>query len=148
MNSLEEIGLKNALIEALALGNKTKTQIAEDLNISRTTIYTYLNQPDFVSDVNKQKERFMRDRQSAANNKLCSYIDQAIENIAAIANNPDTPPATRLSANVEILNRTLGKASSGGELRPSTTYNINSDNRKVINNNISDILKKLNKDGE
>lgn len=140
--SIDMFSVKQAIIEELSLGNDNISRLANTYNISRQTIYNWKNDDNFLSAVEQRKNKLMKDRQSAANIKLCGYITQAIENIVDIANNPDTPPATRLSANVEILNRTLGKASGQRELRPNNTQ-INITNNNKADTTIDDLISEI-----
>jgi len=144
--SLSQTSIKNLVIEELALGNINITQIAEKYKISRQTIYNWKNDEEFVSAVQRRKNILLNDRKNVANELLCSYITDAIETLHTIMSDTSVDSKTRKDCAIYLIDKTLPNKTGGGEQRPSNTYNI--DNRKVVNNSISDILKKLNKDGE
>ncbi|NFI51644.1 hypothetical protein FDA52_01375 [Clostridium botulinum] len=127
-------------IDQLCIGTKTIQEIANDIGCRRETISRWKNQDEeFKAELNKRSHDFDNGIIDEAKRSYTRILGEAIENIRKIANDKEVDAGTRLKANVEIVDRTLGKATT--KIEQSST----GDNNKTPVS-ITDMLEQVQKD--
>lgn len=93
---------KEKMITLYIEGNKI-TDIAKVMNVSRQTIYSWLNEDDVKAEMDKRKQ----DLANRGNQLILKDITTYIDNIKALANKC-TDNRVKLAANQYLLNRVYG----------------------------------------
>ncbi|MCA1027334.1 IS630 transposase-related protein [Cytobacillus kochii] len=110
---------------ALATGNLDKVTISKQFDVSRQTIYNWLNNPEFVCEVDKLRQEL----RNFGEQLWYNHYQKSIENIIELA---DRSPDQRVKFNANIYNieRIDGKIAN--------QVNVNSDQqeRKIVNGDI------------
>jgi hypothetical protein len=78
---------------AALLSKHTVTQAAAEAGVSRTTIYTWLRQPDFTQELRKAQNAAIE----AAASRLAGGLSEAIEELARLIKSADTDSVKRLA---------------------------------------------------
>lgn len=94
-------------IELLVDGVETKKDIAEQIGVSRTTLYDWLKDPEFLLELGKSEQAAKHFTQQKINRKK----DRLVEIIHEIAESSANDMA-RLNAAKDLLDRGHGKATS------------------------------------
>ncbi|NFS12626.1 hypothetical protein FDE77_15495 [Clostridium botulinum] len=127
-------------IDQLCIGTKTIQEIANDIGCRRETISRWKNQDEeFKAELNKRSHDFDNGIIDEGKRSYTRILSEAIKNIREIANDKEVDAGTRLKANVEIVDRTLGKATT--KIEQSST----GDNNKTPVS-ITDMLEQVQKD--
>ncbi|MBY7007876.1 hypothetical protein FDA25_18045 [Clostridium botulinum] len=127
-------------IDQLCIGTKTIQEIANDIGCRRETISRWKNQDEeFKAELNKRSHDFDNGIIDEGKRSYTRILGEAIENIREIANDKEVDAGTRLKANVEIVDRTLGKATT--KIEQSSA----GDNNKTPVS-ITDMLEQVQKD--
>lgn len=98
-------------LDKLVEGTHTRSAIARDLNISRQTLYNYLENAEFAAELDKR----MKEAKGLVEKRLNTKMDFALDNILKIAADSSNQ-RTMLEANKYILDRCLGKPTSKVDL--------------------------------
>jgi transcriptional regulator with XRE-family HTH domain len=95
----------------LAIGNKGKQELAKDLDISRTTLWTWEKDREFMAEV----DRIKQENEDFGLRLYYNNLINAVENVKELGNNANNE-MVKLNANLEFINRVLGKPSSSLKL--------------------------------
>ena len=104
--------LTEAQIECIKLLVKgvTITDISEELNVSRTTIYAWKEIPEFKAELDKLEREYL----TAASNSLKYAAPYAAKKLIKLLNGHYEK--TQLDAAINVLDRTTGKATTKVEV--------------------------------
>ena len=100
--------LTTVQVEVIAaiVSGATITAATRKAGVDRTTFYLWMRRDaDFVAELN----RAQKERETAMRAQLDGLADAALEALQEMLD-PDTPPAVRLKAALEILARTGARA--------------------------------------
>lgn len=126
---------KKLQLVTLIMGGESKTVIAKKLNVSRQTIYSWLDDPEVKGEIKKRQKELIQSGKDLLTSRLTGYLD----NLHTIATtSKDT--RTKASVNMYLVDRVLGKVSTIGEGIP------NDDKHKVDNDMLADVFSEV--DGE
>lgn len=103
-------------IEMLVSGDYTKLEITEQLGIHRTTIYKWLDNPEYVAEL----DRRLQDVKTHAKKDFVGRLPKAIEEYWKICTSC-TDVRTKEKALANWIERSLG--------RIENTLNVNTDNK-------------------
>ena len=103
-------------IELLVSGEHTKVEIAKSVGISRGTLYNYLDNEEFMGELNKR----LQDVKTLAEKEFDAKLDTAIDLYWKLATSPDTDNRTKQIALSYIIDRSLGRTTSKTEISNST----------------------------
>ena len=113
MLSDKQIQAANMLLE-----KKKKTDIARDLGIQRSTLYSWIDNEEFKLFMDKRREELLKATMNDMKSDIGVLIDQ-VKKIALTSDNENT----RLTACQMILDRVLGKAVAKSEIELNTNDN-------------------------
>lgn len=88
-----------------------KTRIAEELGISRTTLYKWFKDDDFIAERHRREQEFCKNALSDLKGNAKKLLDE-VEKLAYTADSE----AIRLQALQSLLDRIFGKASTKSEI--------------------------------
>ena len=94
---------KCELMLAALLANPTIRDAAEACGVPERTLYTWLRRPDFAAEYHRRRGQLVQSAWSALHEKL----SDAIGVVAALMEDPLTPPQVRLSAARAVLDYNL-----------------------------------------
>ncbi|PLS04032.1 phBC6A51 family helix-turn-helix protein [Neobacillus cucumis] len=109
----------------LAIGNLDKQEIASNVGISRTTLWTWEKNPEFKAEV----DRIKQDTENFAMRLYYNNLIKAVNNVQQLGDNANNE-MVKLNANLEFINRILGKPSNNIKL----TTEI--DNTKTVSEDV------------
>jgi transcriptional regulator len=126
--------LTEAQIECIKLLVKgvTITDIAEKLNISRSTIYVWKEIPEFKAELDKLEQEYL----NAASNSLKYAAPVAAKKLIKLLNGKYEK--TQLSAAIDLLDRTTGKATTKVEINGKDKDNNNVDD-DILDKEINEV---------
>lgn len=128
---------QNEAIDLLIIGNMTKIQIADSVNVAEKTIYNWLNNnEEFRETLQKRTDIFNSTKIIDAKNKLATHLDMAIANIVEMAEDKNNPK--RFECAKYIVDRNLGAVTTKVE----QSISDNKDDNKIVGN-MADMLNKL-----
>ncbi|MEC1155646.1 phBC6A51 family helix-turn-helix protein [Cytobacillus horneckiae] len=110
---------------ALATGNMNKVTISKEFDVSRQTIYNWLDNPDFVCEVDKLRQEL----RNFGEQLWYSHYQKSIQNIIELA---DTSPDQRVRYNANIYN----VERIDGKLAKQINISSNTNDRKTVNSDI------------
>lgn len=126
---------KNQCITYLLKGEKI-TDIAKLIDCSRTAIYDWLRNPDFMAEVHKREQEM----KTAGNKKILSDVETYIDKLKLLATKSNSQKV-QLAATEYLLDRIYG--------RPTTKQEILEDRNKDKDDIDDDVINKvLNEDIE
>lgn len=95
----------------MIMSGENKTDVAKRLNITRKTVYTWLDDPEVKSEIEKRQRELKQSGKDLLTSRLGGYLN----NLHSIAmTSKDT--RTKAQVNEYLVDRVLGKASAVGEL--------------------------------
>ncbi|WP_243154418.1 helix-turn-helix domain-containing protein [Clostridium sporogenes] len=112
---------QNDMITMLIEGENI-TDIAKKLNVTRNTIYAWMNKDNVKAEINTRKQELKRQGNQIILRDLTTYID----NIKELAND-NSDKRVSLAANQYLLNRIYGNPT-----------NVVEDNKENNNDNLND----------
>lgn len=129
--------LKVAQIECIKLLVKgiTITDIAEELNVSRGTIYSWKEIPEFKAELDKLEQEYL----NAASNSLKYAAPVAAKKVLDLMKHSGYDKI-QLDAAINVLDRTTGKATTKVEI------NKNDNKENVSNDILEDAFSEVDKD--
>lgn len=87
--TLKEANFLKAYLQTGSVLEASKTA-----GIARNTAYKYLNDPDFMEELNREKSKMIE----GASLKMRTAIDKAIDRVCSVLNDPATPPQVIINA--------------------------------------------------
>lgn len=122
-------------IEMLVTGDYTKTEIAKEVNVSRPTLYSWIENSEFSAEVSKQLQNI---KHQAAKD-FTSKLPKAIQEYWKICNS-STDARTKEKALQYWIDRSLG--------RIANTVNVNEGSVDSADFDIDSFLDNYDKDSE
>lgn len=96
----------------MIMSGENKTDVAKRLNITRKTVYTWLDDPEVKSEIEKRQRELVQSGKDLLTNRLDGYLN----NLHSIAmTSKDT--RTKAQVNEYLVDRVLGKTSVVGEVK-------------------------------
>ena len=95
---------KLLLIEELVKGERTRSQIAEHVGISRQALYNWLKEPEVVAELDKRLQSI----KSFAERKVQSNVDTSLNNLFKLAEDSSNK-RVQAQVNMYLVDRALGK---------------------------------------
>ncbi len=92
------------------LEGKNPTEIARLINVSRQTIYNWLNLEYVQIELDKRKEDLRKQARDKINSHVCTYVDN-MKDLACNAKDP----RVRYQANKYLIDQAIGIASAAKE---------------------------------
>lgn len=103
------------------------TDIAKMLNVSRQTIYTWMNKDYVRAELDRRRQELTRQGNAVILKDLTTYI----RNIQALANDP-SDKRTALAANQYLINRIYGNPKDQIDLGADDNGSSNMDNETLM----------------
>lgn len=111
---------KTLAIQHLAEGEKNKSEIAKIVNISRTTLYSWLEDEEFKAELDKR----LQQRKNLVEKIIDSKLEDAVESLVDLSKKSDND-MVRMRALTYLLDRGLGKATTKVEVETAINNNLN-----------------------
>ena len=105
--------LKQKQLDAIEMiiQGKTKTAIAKELGMSRTNLYTWMNNDEFIAELDRQRDIISRQALS----EIKGDTKKLLEGLEKLALTSESE-SIRLSATTALLDRILGRPSTKSEI--------------------------------
>ena len=103
---------KHILCMQKLLEGKTISEIAKSKIASRQTIYNWLEDKDFITEMDKLRQQTINQAENKLNGKVSLYLDK----LEALALDEDTSEKVRADVLKYLVNRTLGNTTVKTEL--------------------------------
>ena len=97
---------KDKMIE-MYLSDTKITEIANKLNVSRQTIYSWLKEKEVMAELDERRQQLKKIGQNKITQNVCTCINNMID----LANNC-TDPRVKFNANKYLIDRDLGSPSA------------------------------------
>lgn len=114
------LGEKQYLAIKWILEGKQITDIAKSLNVARQTIYNWLDDEDFKTEVDTLRQEIQTSSKEHVMNKIKLYVDELEE----LALSKDTSPKVRADLLKYLVNRVWGNTTTKVEVNDNNTNNI------------------------
>ncbi|MBS6006893.1 MAG: helix-turn-helix domain-containing protein [Clostridium baratii] len=103
---------KHILCMQKLLEGQNKSKIAKSLKVSRQTIYDWLEEKEFIIEMDRLRQQTI----SQAENKLNGKVELYLDKLEALALDEDTSEKVRADVLKYLVNRTLGNTTVKTEL--------------------------------
>lgn len=103
----ETINLQQENMITMIMQGENITSIAKKLNVTRGTVYSWLNKDNIKAELDKRRQDIV----TQGNNCILKDVNSYIENIKVLANDK-TDKRVCLAANQYLLNRIYGNPTS------------------------------------
>lgn len=131
------LGDKQYLAIKWILEGKQISTIAKELNVARQTIYNWLDDEDFKTEVDTLRQEIQTSTKEHVMNKIKLYVDE----IEELALSKDTSPKVKADLLKYLVNRVWGNTTTKVEINDNNTDN-------TINVNLDDLAEEFRNQGQ
>lgn len=103
---------KHILCMQKLLEGQNISKIAKSLKVSRQSIYNWLEDKDFITEMDKLRQQTISQAENKLNGKVATYLDE----LEALALDADTSEKVRADLLKYLINRTLGNTTAKTEV--------------------------------
>ena len=103
---------KHILCMQKLLEGKTISEIAKSLKVSRQSIYNWLEDKDFIIEMDRLRQQTINQAENKLNGKVATYLDE----LEALALDSGTSEKVRADILKYLVNRTLGNTTAKTEV--------------------------------
>ncbi|MBM7836430.1 helix-turn-helix domain-containing protein [Clostridium sardiniense] len=132
-----QLGKKQYLAIQYILEGKQITDIAKALGVARQTIYNWLDDEEFKTEVDTLRREIQTSAKNYVENNIKLYIDE----IEGLALNKETSSKVKADLLKYLVDRVLGKTTTKVEVNDNNTNNTD-------NVNLDELVKEFEKQGE
>lgn len=132
-----QLGKRQYLAIQYILEGKQITDIAKALGVARQTIYNWLDDEEFKTEVDTLRQEIQTSSKEHVMNGIKLYIDE----IEELALNKETSPKVRADLLKYLVNRVWGNTTTKVEVNDNNTNNTD-------NVNLDELVKEFEKQGE
>ncbi|MGL4571646.1 MAG: IS630 transposase-related protein [Clostridium sp.] len=132
-----QLGKKQYLAIQYILEGKQITDIAKALGVARQTIYNWLDDEEFKTEVDTLRREIQTSAKNYVENNIRLYIDE----IEGLALNKETSSKVKADLLKYLVDRVLGKTTTKVEVNDNNTNNTD-------NVSLDELVKEFKKQGE
>lgn len=103
---------KHILCMQKLLEGKTISEIAKSLKVSRQSIYNWLEDKEFIIEMDRLRQQTINQAENKLNGKVATYLDE----LEALALDSGTSEKVRADVLKYLVNRTLGNTTAKTEV--------------------------------